>query len=406
MHKVLTLTSLFPNPAHPSHGAFVRQRLKQLWQGGHIESRVVAPVPWYPSFLPRAKRYERFVGIPQVREEQGVTISHPRYLTIPAVGMTVAPALMAAGIYRHVRDIHRSGFKFDLIDAHYFYPDGVAAAIIAKRLGVPFVITARGTDINLIPEYRLPRRQILWAASRASHIVTVCEALRERIIDLGVEPDKVTTLRNGVDPAIFHPVDPQAARQRLDIEGKTLLAVGILTERKGHHLVIEAMRELEDFNLIVVGSGIDEDRLKRQAAEMGVASRVRFDGEVDQEALRDYYNACDAFVLASSREGMANVLLESLSCGTPVAATNIWGTPEVVRDPAAGILFDERSAEAIARGVISLFDGLPERAATLTYAEQYRWEPTTAGQLEIFDRIVAKGGSVAAESGGLRDATE
>ncbi len=406
MHKVLTLTSLFPNPTHPSHGAFVRQRLRQLWQSGQIESRVVAPVPWYPSFLPRTKRYERFVGIPRAREEMGVTISHPRYLTIPAVGMTVAPALMAAGIHRHVRDIHKSEFKFDLIDAHYFYPDGVAAALIARRLGVPFVITARGTDINLIPEYRLPRKQILWAASHANHIITVCEALRDRIVELGVDPDKVTALRNGVDPSIFHPVDRQAARQRLNVEGRTLLSVGILTERKGHHLVIEAMRELEDFNLVIVGGGVDEDRLKAQAVDMGVASRVRFDGEVDQDTLRDYYNACDAFVLASNREGMANVLLESLSCGTPVAATNIWGTPEVVRDAAAGVLFDERSPTAIASGINRLFDAFPDREATLKYAERYRWEPTTAGQLEIFDRITASGGPAAARPGELTDAAE
>ena len=93
--------------------------------------------------------------------------THPRYLQIPKIGMTVSPVLLAAAAYGTIKNHMARGYNFDLIDAHYFYPDGIAAVILAKRLGKPVIITARGTDVNLIPEYAFPRRMIQWAASKA-----------------------------------------------------------------------------------------------------------------------------------------------------------------------------------------------------------------------------------------------
>ena len=389
MLKILTFSSLFPNPNQPSHGIFVAQRLRQLLTSGEVEARVVAPVPMYPSWLPGYGNYGVYKGIPARRTENGVEVLHPRYPVIPKIGMTVAPYLMAAAVRSAVTDLYTGDFRFDLIDAHYFYPDGVAAGMIARQLGVPFVITSRGTDISLIPNYALPRRQILRAAADASALITVCDALRDELIELGVEAGKVTTLRNGVDPAIFHPVDRTSARAELGISERTLLSVGHLIERKGHHLSIEAMTELSDYRLVIVGTGEEEQRLKRLAETLGVSDRVRFDGAIPQPRLRTYYSACDAFVLASSREGMANVLLESISCGCPVVATRIWGTPEVIRSREAGVLVGERTGAGLAAAVRQLFADMPGREETHSYSKNYLWGPTTTGQLEIFRAALA-----------------
>lgn len=107
-----------------------------------------------------------------------------------------------------------------------------------------------------------------------------------------------------------------------------------------------------------------------------------------QAKLRTLYSAVDCLVLASSREGWANVLLEAMACGTPVVATNVWGTPEVVATPEAGVLMDERSAGGIVRGVARLREALPTRGATRAYAEQFGWQPTTEGQLTLFRRML------------------
>jgi glycosyltransferase involved in cell wall biosynthesis len=249
------------------------------------------------------------------------------------------------------------------------------------------VITARGTDINLIPKYAIPRRQILWAARKAAAIITVCDALRDELIALGVPGAKITTLRNGFDPKQFHPVDRAEARAALGIAGTTLLSVGLLIERKGHHIVIEALASLPGTSLVIVCSGGMDRELKSLAQRLGVGQRVRFEGAVEQARLKHYYSACDALVLASSREGMANVLIESIACGCPVIATNSWGTPEVIRSAEAGVLVDERSPAGFERGIRTLLAAPPNRGATLRYAEQFRWEPTSEGQFAIFDSV-------------------
>jgi glycosyltransferase involved in cell wall biosynthesis len=96
-------------------------------------------------------------------------------------------------------------------------------------------------------------------------------------------------------------------------------------------------------------------------------------------------------VLASSREGWANVLLESMACGTPVVASNIPGNPEVVREPAAGLVVENNTPAGIAAGVRRLFADPPARAATREYAERFGWDETSAGQLAMFRRVLGQG---------------
>ena len=214
------------------------------------------------------------------------------------------------------------------------------------------------------------------------------------MLELGIQPEKVTTLRNGVDLEFFCPLpDRSTIRSDLGINSFTLLSVGHLIERKGHHLAIEAMRSLPDVSLVIAGSGSMLDHLKSIARAAGVQDRVRFVGSLGPETLRLYYNAADALILASSREGMANVLLESIACGTPAVATPFWGNPEVISVTEAGQLTRDRSPEAIAEAVTSLREAYPERAATRRHAEQFSWQATIDGQIEIFSRICGGDGA-------------
>lgn len=386
--RIVTYTTLYPNAAQPHHGIFVEQRLRHVRARGGVELRVVAPVPWFPFRQTCFREWAAYARAPRVEERAGVTVQHPRYPAIPVVGMTLAPLFLAGATLPVVRRLRTEGFDFDLIDAHYFYPDGVAAAWIAGRVGRPVVITARGTDINLIPRYALPRRMILWAAGRAAAIVTVCQALKNTLIELGAEPGKIEVLRNGVDLELFRPLGRDAERARLRLTRRTLLSVGLLIERKGHHLAIEALAQLPEVDLLIVGHGPEEERLRALAARLGVSDRVRFVGPLPQHELPRYYTAADALVLASSREGWANVLLEAMACGTPVIASNVWGTPEVVRSRDAGVLMPERSAAGVAQAYRDLFADHPNRAATRRYAEQFNWDATTAGQLALFRRVI------------------
>jgi glycosyltransferase involved in cell wall biosynthesis len=200
---------------------------------------------------------------------------------------------------------------------------------------------------------------------------------------------KITTLRNGVDLGLFRPIDRAEARARVGFEEPTLLSVGVLTDRKGHDIAIAALPELKGVRLVIVGDGESgvEAKLRALVKKLGVEDRVTFVPPVSQHELRDMYSAAVALVLASSREGMANVLLESLACGTPVIAARSWGTPEVVNDPVAGVLMDRRDPESLVAAYRELIADYPEREQTRRFAERFDWGPTTVGQERIFGEM-------------------
>ena len=386
--RILTFSTLYPNEAQPNHGVFVENRLRHLVGTGKVESVVVAPVPYFPAGVPGFDRWGIYARVPRCETRHGLTAHHPRYPVIPKIGADVAPLLLAASCLRPLNDLIQGGYEFDLIDAHYMYPDGVAAAWLGRRLRKPVVVTVRGTDVNLIPQYRFRRHLIRRALRRLSGVIAVSEALKEAVVTIGSSPEEVTVLRNGVDLDLFAPVDRAAARQKLCLSGPTLLSVGHLIERKGHDLVIRALSELAEYQLLIVGEGPEREALTHLAGRLGVASRVRFLGAQPHGLLPSLYGAADALVLASSREGWANVLLEAMACGTPVVASNIWGNPEVVRSPEAGCLMAERTPAAVASAVRSLFASLPDRVATRRYAESFSWDDTSEGQVALFRRIL------------------
>jgi glycosyltransferase involved in cell wall biosynthesis len=385
--SILTLSTLFPNSLQPSHGIFEETRLRRLLADGKVQAQVLAPVPWAPPGLP-SPEMKKLRAVPDFEQRNGLDVEHPRYVVIPKIGMNLAPHALYRAMRRRLRKMLDAGTRFDLIDAHYFYPDGVAATWLGAEFNLPVVITARGTDINLIPDYPRPRRLILEAAENAAAMITVCQALKDRLIELGAPASKITTLRNGVDLEIFHVRDRDALRAKLGVSGLVLASVGLLIERKGHHLIIEALKQVPDATLLLAGSGPDRQKLEDLAARLGVSDRVRFMGSVDQKTLCDIYNCADISILASSREGWANVLLESMACGTPVLGTAVWGTPEVIASPEAGLLLNNRDAESIVSGIRQLRRAMPDRAATRRYAEQFGWQPTTDGQVAIFRSII------------------
>jgi teichuronic acid biosynthesis glycosyltransferase TuaC len=390
--KILTFSTLFPSSVRPSHGIFVETRLRELLKSGQVESRVVAPVPWFPSTNPRWGEYAKFAATPAREQRNGIDVRHPRYLLAPKVGMTSAPLTLALGARAAVRQVIDEGFDFDVIDAHYYYPDGVAAALLAKWFNKPLTITARGTDLNLIPQYAAPRRMIEWAARRAAGSIGVCSALMDVLRGWGHDPARLHVLRNGVDLQRFRPLPQHEMRAELGVAGEPLLlSVGHLIERKGHHVAIAALAELRKTrpgaHLVIIGEGEERAALTALAAQLGVTEQVRLTGSLPNTDLLKWYSAADVLLLCSSREGWANVLLESMACGTPVVATDIWGTPEVVAAPEAGRLVGQRTGAAFAAAIEALQAAGIDRTATRRYAERFSWQATTTGQLDLFHAI-------------------
>src|SRR6516165_5019345 len=226
--QILTFTTLCPSQVRPQHGIFVETHLRKLVERGVVGASVMAPCRWFPLASPWFGR--------QPREEirHGRHVDHPRYPQLPKIGMSVAPLAIFTALLPVLRRLLRGGRDFDLIDAHYFYPDGVAAVLLGRALGRPVVVTARGSDLNVIAEYAAPRRWIHWSARRADGLVAVSRGLKRRLVALGVVEERVRVLRNGVDLALFQPTDRDTARRALGLTRPTILAVGNLVGLKRH----------------------------------------------------------------------------------------------------------------------------------------------------------------------------
>lgn len=391
--QILTFSTLFPNPERPNHGIFIETRLRHLLASGQVQARVVAPVPWFPFRHSRWGKYASFAKVPQHETRFDIPVDHPRYFLPPKIGTNIAPEMLVHGAKPCIARLIDEGFNFDLIDAHYFYPDGVAAIKLGQYFNKPVVISARGSDISLLPQYKIPRKKIVWAAKKSHDLITVCDALKDSLVKLGIDAKKIITLRNGVDLQLFHQADRIDARKTCNLEGFVLLTVGHLVPVKGHELILRALQSLPESTLLVIGEGPLRKDLEQLAQQLGITHQVRFLGAMQQSELRQYYSAADALILASEREGWANVLLESMACGTPVIASNVWGTPEVVAAPEAGILMKERTPSALVEAVRTMQQQPPERAHTRRYAEQFSWQATTDGQLQLFEKILQKSAS-------------
>lgn len=382
--RILVFSSLFPNSVQPTRGVFVEQRLRQLIATGKLAASVVAPVPWFPMKLPVLGRYAEMARVPAREQWSGIDVEHPRYLVVPKIGMNLSPFTMALAVAPTVRRLLRESDPPTVLDAHYFYPDGVAASLLGRWFGLPVCITARGSDINQIARYSWPRRLIRDAADRAFAVIAVSNPLRERLLDLGVDAAKVQVLRNGVDLDRFRPGDVHAARRQVGLDQPYLLYVGHLKKGKGITLAVEAMRELPDRHLVLVGDGPLRSQLEALARQSDIHERIHFVGAKRHEELRDYYVAAAALLLPSEREGMPNVILEAMACGTPVIATRVGGIPEIMRVPITGELMSERSVNSLVLHIKSVLVKKPDHDALRRHAEKFGWRPTVDGLLEVY----------------------
>ena len=304
--------------------------------------------------------------------------------------MSAAPLALCAAVLPLLRRQIRDGRDFDLIDAHYFYPDGVGAVLLGRALDRPVILTARGSDLNVIAQHAVPRRWIRWAAQHVQGLVAVSSGLKRRLVELGIGGDQVCVLRNGVDLALFQPRDRDAARATLGVTRPSLLAVGNLVALKRHCLMVEALTHLPEVELVIVGEGPERARIERLARDHGVADRVRLLGRVPQDRLPEIYSAADLLLLVSTHEGWPNVLLESMACGTPVVVSPMDGIGDIVGAAEAGRILADDTPRGLASAIRELLAAPPSRSATRLYAEHFDWQSTTDGQIALFQEVLER----------------
>lgn len=394
MRRLLSISTLYPATGRPGFGRFVGRQMQALAARGDWQVTVINPIGMPPVPM---KRYAALKAMPETEQQGPVTIHHPRFLLVPGLSGPVNPALIAHAVLPLARRLHAEQ-PFDMIDAQFFYPDGPAAAKVARALGLPLAIKARGSDIHLWGERAWPRRQMIEAARQSSVLLAVSQALANDMIALGMPGERIKVHYTGLDRERFRPLEREAARQLVSAlpslqiwsEGRLLLCVGALLAIKGQALAIRALSSLpDDVRLAIAGTGADEGPLKRLVEHLGLQSRVQFLGSVEHDVLPHLLCAADVMVLPSEREGLANAWIESLACGTPVVIPDIGGAREVVRDHSAGRIVD-RTPEAIAQAVSELLQHPPSQDAVAANAERFSWDANAAALAAIYDEAAAK----------------
>ena len=392
--KILVFTSLYPNNIWLNHGVFIKERMDHFanLEGCHV--KVIAPVPYFPKI--KLNWRWTFSQVAPLEIRDGIEVYHPRYCMIPKVGMTFYGLMMFLSVLGTVRKVRRK-FDFDLIDAHYVYPDGFAAVMLGWFFRKPVVVSARGTDINLYANFPVIRKILQYTLRRANRVIAVCQALKDAMVNLGIAQEKIVVIPNGVDHRKFFQVPKELARRKVGLpaQRKVILSIGGLVPRKGFDVLIKALSYLvketseRDLYLAIIGEGPSRSALEQLIVALGLGENVRLVGSVPHEALYSWYSAADIFCLASDREGWPNVLLESLACGTPVVATNIWGVPEIIQSERVGLL-TKRTVAALAATLSRAFKTSWVADDVVAYTKQHSWMHAVNSVRGVFESVLAQ----------------
>ncbi len=372
--RVLVLTKVFPNAQEPLAAAFNRQQFRCLLS--HCDVEVVAPVPWFPGagLVGGRSGAGKLHDLPDFEWIEGLFVRHPRVFHLPRLDYSVASGLYFASLFPLFRRLRG---QYDVVLGSFIYPDGIAATWMARALGVPAVVYALGSDINIAPKIAGVPAQLRKTLPRAGRIIAVSRDLAAKTIALGAPAERTVVIPNGVDRALFFPRDRATARQDLGLpaDGRIVVYVGRVEPAKGIEELLSAFRTLAaqdpSVRLVVVGDGSLRGRCEAAGAELG--GRVMAVGGRPLLEVSRYVAAADLLTLPSHNEGTPNVVLEALASGRKVVATNVGGIPDLVTEPALGELVPPRDASALAAALARVLAD-PGDPATIAAKGPVSWD--------------------------------
>lgn len=351
--RVLVLSRNYPNSVFPLLGLWVENQVRHAT--AFCEPKVIAPVPYCPPLPGLGEYYKRYRRIEPRRWVSGIEVFHPRFVVPPGHRLHSLESFSYYLAVVSLTDRLRRDFPFDLIHAHFTFPDGWVAARLGRRYQVPVIITEQAAWRPWMENYRLVRRQAVWAAHQCSFHIAISTALRDSIASFTGDSEKLRVLPNPVDGSLFTLAE-NGRRPSLE----QILFVGVIRPVKGVDILFRAMKLLADrgraLKLVLVGESFyasyrrEYERLRQMAAELGLGAQVEFAGKKPSAELVRYMQDSALLVLPSRRESLGMVLVEALACGTPVVATRCGGPEDVVNDQ-VGVLVPPEDPEALARGI-------------------------------------------------------
>jgi teichuronic acid biosynthesis glycosyltransferase TuaC len=374
--RVLAITKIFPNAVEPLSAPFNRQQFAALAKRCHLD--VMATVPWFPGagLLGKYSSAGKLTQIPKREQIEGIDVTHPRTLFVPRLAHGTWGPLYAASIAPRLVGLRG---KYDVVLGSWAYPDGFAAVLAAKVLGLPCVVKLHGSDINIVAKLPGPRRLSAWALPQAKRVVAVSRALAEEVAELGVPRERIAIVMNGVDSSLFHPRDRTEARRALGLpDGPLALYVGNLKVEKGVLDLAAAWRDVPAGRLAIVGGGPAKAEL-----EQAVGANVQVVGPQPLDTIPTWMAACDVLVLPSHAEGTPNVVLEALACGRRVVATSVGGIPDLITSDTLGTLVPPRAPKPLAVALAHALATPYDTGEVARLGARGGWEASAAALYEV-----------------------
>ncbi len=399
--NILVTATTFPRWQHDAEPAFVYFLSRLLAKRGHT---VINLVPHHPG----AKLFEEKDGMKIYRfkyffEKQqrlcydgGIlaNLKKSRFAKLQV------PLLVAAE-YLAIRKILKKE-KIDIMHAHWIIPQGYLAALIKKKFGIPYIVTAHAGDVFPLKSTLLKRFGRI--ALRNCDACTVNSLATKKAVEAVMPLDRIHVIPMGVDLSAFSPSKKDASlRKQLGMPDQLILFVGRLAEKKGLTFLLDAMptvlKKFPKAKLLIIGDGPLKSALEQQAQQLGIHKSVIFIGKMSNDELPRYYATADLFVgpsivtASGDTEGLGVVFLEALASGTAVIGSNVGGIPDIIKDGITGLLVEQKNAKALAEKIIEMLRNLKLRQTLVKNGQKhiqrnYDWE-TIADEFDLLLKNVA-----------------
>lgn len=381
MKSILAISYLFPNSERPNHGIFVLNRLKAMSKYANVV--VINPIPWSPihGFIDKFKHLSH---IPFKTERDGLTIYHPRFLSIPGHFKGLEVVTYKQAVKNVIKQI---SFDFDLVDLHWTFPDLPTGDYLSHKYKVPYRVTLRGMEAFHQQDGDVRETLVAHYLSKVDSIISLSEEMADTADQIANTRSKTKVVRNGVDTEAFYYIDQAECREKLSLptDQKIILGVGALIHRKGFDVVINALKKiilqlgLDNTHFYILGSeGAEGDyrkELKALVKSLGLSKHVHFVGAVPNNELITWYNAADVFCLSSRGEGSPNVLTEALASGCPAVATKVGSVPEIMAsEPNLGSVVKVDDIDATIEALSKLLLSEVDRATQAANLNKYTWD--------------------------------
>lgn len=390
--QILTIATLFPNSQQPGFGKFAGYQAVNFNNVDGVKNIIFNPLPHLPFPFSHLPQYRKYADLPRSEQWQGLDVYRPHFFSIPIIGAASNARNIAKAILPIARNIHKKT-PFDIVHGDFFHPDAMAALLVAKELGVAFTAKARGSDINYWAQTKATKNQILMAAEQAAGILCVSKGLSETMQSLGMDGQKITVHYTGCDQEKFKPSDNMDEKYRLKAsldmkdDEELLLSIGNLIPLKRHELAIKSLQHLPHCHLAIAGNGVHKGKLEVLVMQLSLGNRVHFLGNVPHNDIPKWINAATAMILVSQSEGLANVWVESLACGTPIIISDTGGAKELVGDDHIVQLVDADS-EQIAHAVNTIIAQPIDKAAARERVSQFTWQKNAQNLYDFYNRII------------------